>query len=144
MKAGNFLVAGALFCSLGLTTACSVAKDVKNANNMEKEGNAIVASVNQEKSALSSEGVYVDIPSMHKYNDWEKKTPEKRAELRVRLNKMVMQLYRYLEIAKHKDMRASGGTVKAETVQEGAMNILILWISSKAKLRRTKNLRFKR
>jgi|GEM_PF-5527192 len=125
MKAGRFFVTGMLVFTIGLT-ACGAVKDAKNANNMEKEGNAIARSVDSEKDALKAEGIRVDSLVLFSYGDWSERSAEKKVELRGRLTKFINNLIRYIEIAHHKDMKLKNGgtTFSAEIMKENAMKYI--------------------
>jgi hypothetical protein len=120
MNVSKFLVATLMVGVLGLNTGCGVAKDVKNANNMEKEGNGLAASINAEQRALALEGVNVSSTDTETFPQWKNRSKEKRAELRARLAKLDLQLIRYIEIASHKDFEKNNGGAKVRAQQAQA------------------------
>lgn len=103
-----FTLTSGLLCGV---TACESVKDVKNAEDMKTEAKALEDFLKEERKTLEDkEGIHLDSRSRSleaSLFNWSVRSPENRASLSARLNKIVSAVERLVEIASHKHMRTS-------------------------------------
>lgn len=117
MKHGRLLAAA---CAIFALVACGGArKDQKDAENMEKEGNAKIWAVTMTNIKLSNMGVEMEYDRPAGVS-WKNKTVAERTEIKSMLIQTKSDSGRVLEIARHKNMRMSGGTARYENTIKNA------------------------
>lgn len=123
----------AVVCASFVIAACGVKKDKKDADGMQKEGNAKIAAVNQTNVELLIK-YSINLNPMFKGGakvsdsaanyEWSSLNKTQMQEIRGKLGGQISNVGRILEIASHKNMKITGSAADFQTIRGNAQLFL--------------------